>query len=472
MAITGVDRGTGGNNASEASTAMSPTSTIAAGSAGILLIAADNANGTSSNFPNPVTDSVGNSWVLRLNALAAQIAGNQMENAIYVCDSLATQLTSSNNVTITYSAANVTAKAFAFVEATPATAGNICLYRGGQSQGVQAGATTGTIVSAWQVLTGEIVIGMAAVEGNPTFTGDADTANGSWSTAQTTGFGVGAAAMSICSQWKVPNAIANQTYNPTWGTSGDCRVSIIQLTEVPPKTRTCNVATASEAISTIIFNKAIASGSMAVLIWTGDDAGASGTTANLQTPTLTDSKGNTWTLRQDAAYAVSNIVNSGAELGIYTASITTPLVINDTVTITYTGANVVAKSWRVFEFSDATGYANSGIGSGSTTASPTITTGSITYPDYVIGACASEGDSTWVADADTSNGSWSSGAITSSGAGGTSSACGIAQYKKVTGSGTQTYNPTLTSADNIIGWVELTVPAPATGNTGAFFQFF
>ena len=61
MAITANDRGSGANNSSEATAiTTSGGSAIAAGSTGILCIAADNVG--SANFPASATDSAGNTW--------------------------------------------------------------------------------------------------------------------------------------------------------------------------------------------------------------------------------------------------------------------------------------------------------------------------------------------------------------------------------------------------------------------------
>jgi hypothetical protein len=76
-----------------------------------------------------------------------------------------------------------------------------------------------------------------------------------------------------------------------------------------------------------------------------------------------------------------------------------------------------------------------------------------------------ESATTWVDDADTTNGSWSFGLKTS---GGTAAAAMslIVQYKKVTGTATQTFNPTQTSADTMIQWTELTAPTPTPTPSG------
>lgn len=469
MAITGNDRGTGGNNASEASTVMSPSSTIAAGSTGVLCIAADNAaTANNTNFPTSVVDSAGNTWLALVDAPSTTAALANLERVMYVCRPLSNPLTSSGNLTITYTVANVISKVWAFVDAVPLTAGNFCMNKGANNSSIQVGGAGATVTTGPALLNGDMVIGMAGAESADLYVGDADTTNGSWSTKQSIGAGTGTSGMSICVQYKVANATGTQIFNPTFssGTSDNGVVTLV-LTEVPLKTRMVGTGASGETSTTMTFQKEMAAGSIGVLCWGGANAGTLGSVTNLSGATLNDSQSNVWTRRVNDIYD-NGAASAGVEIGIYTAPITTGLSQGDTLAITYTNTTG-NKTWMAFEFSDATGYAAGAAGTGATTGTPTVTTSSITSPDYVIGFASAEGDNTWTSDADTTNGSWSSPAIAVLAAGVRTS---IAQYKKVTGSGTQTYNPTLTSADTMIGWIELTVPAPATGNTGAFFQFF
>lgn len=450
-AITGNDRGVGANSNNEASTAMSPSSTIAAGSTGILVMALDNTNNTAINVPTSITDSVGNVWVLRRETPGSGGSANNLERALYSCDPLVTQLTSSNNVTITYTAINVTAKCWAFVEAVPGTAGNIVLFKSSASANIAT--NTGTSVSNGATL-GDIAVGFAGGESADTWVADSDTLNGSWSTMQHTGTGAGATGMSLISQWKVTNtASGSQTYNPTL-TSADNGAYLASWGEAPAVAR-ANIGNAnSEATTTLTFAKPLAANSLGVIVWAGKNSGTNGNTANLPS-TLTDSRSNTWTLRQEGLFD-NGVAAAGTEFGFYTAPITTAIVANDTVDLTYTVTSCATKMMFALEFSDATGFAAAAAGSGSTTGTPSITTSSIAFPDYVIGVVSVEGDNTYTADSDTTNGSWSYPFINTANAGGNSA---LIQYKKVTSSGAQTFNPTYTSGDTSLGWMELTVSA-------------
>src|SRR5580765_1176638 len=114
-AITVTDRGVGSSNTSEAFTDMSPSGTIPINSKAILIIGAQNAAGASTkNFPNTVTDSVGNNW-WKVDDFA-NVTTNQTEFATYYCYGLTTQLTSGNSVRITYTTANVTGKCWSFYQ--------------------------------------------------------------------------------------------------------------------------------------------------------------------------------------------------------------------------------------------------------------------------------------------------------------------------------------------------------------------
>src|ERR1051326_8186075 len=214
MAITGTDRGTGGNNSASTSLVCSPSSTIAANSAGVLTVALDNAGsqGASTIAPTSVNDSVGNTWTLRINPLfdnGAASAG--VETACYVCESLTTQLTSSDNVTLNWlGSTSVTAKAFAFQEITPTDSTKKISYVTGAAG---TGGTTGTpTVTTGSITSGDVVIGWGGAESADTWAGDADTSNGSWSTHQHTAFGTGTTGMSVTAQRKIVTGTANQTY--------------------------------------------------------------------------------------------------------------------------------------------------------------------------------------------------------------------------------------------------------------------
>jgi hypothetical protein len=199
----------------------------------------------------------------------------------------------------------------------------------------------------------------------------------------------------------------------------------------------------------------MAIGSTCALLWGGKNANGSST--NLSSSTLTDSRSNTWTLRQNALY--SGTANQRVESGIYTSTLTTGIQIGDTVTITYT-ASLSVKMWIVFEFPAATAYSNSGKdAAGTTGTSPSITTASISNGHYVVGLVTNQNNNDTITfDTDTSNGSWSSGVMVNA----SSTNTLVTQYKRVTGTATQSYDLTVPSSNYISSWVDLTAPVVAT----------
>lgn len=466
-ALTLTDRGTGSSNSSTASIACSPASTLAAGSTGVLCFAGDNGNGASINIPAKITDSVGNIWYLFTNVKSGS-ANAAVETGMYV-SYLTTQLTSSDNVTITFTAASITAKCYTFTEIAPAS-GLLALVKNGGS--TIANATTGTPTVTTNIIgNADCVVAMGGAQSGDTWAGDADTTLGSWSTQQHTGVGSGASGISITSQYKVVTAgNSSQTYNPTL-TSAICDLTYILFTETDPKARAPLSTTNSTASLTINFYKPLAAGSLGVICVAVDNAGTNGASQNLPSSAV-DTQGNTWTLQQTGIFD-NGTASQGVEIGIYTSVLATALDASsgspagDDVVFTFTIANAAAKSSAVWEFTNST-YVTGGVGSGATTGSPSVTTGSITSGDTVIGLCGAETGDTFVSDSDTTNGSWS----TRQNAGATNSASGMAlttQYKTVNATGAQTYNPTLTSADTMIGWIEI---APLNVSQNSFLMFF
>lgn len=233
MALTGTDRGTGGNNSASTSLVCSPTSTIAVLSCGVLVIASDNAGSAGSTLIGPatITDSVGNVWIKRIDTVrdpGAASAGAEL--IIYTCESLTTQLTSSNNVTVNWSGSvSVTAKAYTFIEITPTDSTMTLSYVTGNTV---AGSTANPTITTSSITSGDCVIGGGAVEGSAgSWTGDTDTTNGSWSAQQTAGFGTTTSGMCVTSQQKIVTGTATQTYNPALAAL-DNVIGWIQLTEV------------------------------------------------------------------------------------------------------------------------------------------------------------------------------------------------------------------------------------------------
>lgn len=212
-----------------------------------------------------------------------------------------------------------------------------------------------------------------------------------------------------------------------------------------------------------------AAGSHAVLCVAYDNSGASGADPF---SSISDSVGNTWISRQAALYD-PGAASAGATLRIFTSPMLTgALTTSNTITVNFGANSTTAKSWVLHEVTCATGsivrYVTGNVNAGAGTGTPTVTTTSITNGNMVVGAGAAESASTWTQDGDTTNGSWSAQQANAAGTG-TSGMSVTSQRKIVSASGTQTYNPTLTSADVILAWIELTeAVSTLTASAGSF----
>ena len=452
------DRGAGANGSSESSTTIAPV-TMSAGSTGVLCITADNANGASSNFPDLFNDSSGNTWRIREHRFGTASVNNALEAAIYT--GIIVSSLSGGNITFTYSAANVTAKAWTLSELVP-NIDNIFIYAASLQSGLSG--TTTPSVGPIVVSKDQVLFGVGVAESADNWTGDSGETNGDWSTKQSTSYNSGtlATSMAIISQYKTQTTAATgNTYNPTLSLTADCACMVMSMYEAPNKIRAITANSTSATTLVITPARQLDVGSMGVLIVAADNSGLLGTTT-VMPATFDDSKGNHWTQRGGPCIrSVGTTPNSGAELGIYTAPIASQLTYTDNITITWDGGvSVPAKSALLFEFAKIasgtmTYIADGGGGFTGATTSPTITTSSITNGDYVIGAGAAETVDTWTGDGDTSNGLWSTKVSQGFGAG-ASAMSSTAQYKQVTGTATQTYDPTLSlSVDVAINWVQI-----------------
>lgn len=213
---------------------------------------------------------------------------------------------------------------------------------------------------------------------------------------------------------------------------------------------------------TLSPNADFTAGSMAVLAVSADNANTSGTAFG--TFSVSDTLGNTWTRRTSPLYD-PGAASAGVEGGIFTcAQDKGTLTTGTTITVSFGAISVTAKSWTLTEVKADGGspsYVTGANGTGSGTASPTVTTSSIPQGDFVFGAVFSENTTSsadpWVGDADTTNGSWSTAVHTGQGAALTGMSM-VSQYKTVTADGTQTYNPTASvgTPDCIASWIRIT----------------
>lgn len=210
--------------------------------------------------------------------------------------------------------------------------------------------------------------------------------------------------------------------------------------------------------STLSPSGNFASGSFAVLVIAADNSSAAGSSNDINS--VTDSLGNTWTKRNSAIFD-----NGAASAGVQGSTFTTPmdkspLTTGTTITITF-GTSPTADCGCLWEITPSAGwqtvYGTGAVGTGATTASPTVTTSSINSGTTLIGCLYAEAgtEQTVTDDSDVSSGTWGTGQKASIGS--TTSGMTVhSQYKVTTGTATQTFNPTMNnSVDCITSWITI-----------------
>ena len=190
-----------------------------------------------------------------------------------------------------------------------------------------------------------------------------------------------------------------------------------------------------------------------MVLWIAlDNSGFNGAATSC---TVADTKSNTWTSRivgtQDPGAA-----NAGITLRCFTTvqnggALTT----GDTITATLGDNSKGCMALEELVGAGTISYLNGATVAGST-GTPTITSDVLAAGNAILGAGAYE-DTEFPGgyDGDTTNGTWSAGQGNSTG-GASPDDTGVyieCQSKVVTGAGAQTYNPTNTGFDNVIGWV-------------------
>lgn len=231
-----------------------------------------------------------------------------------------------------------------------------------------------------------------------------------------------------------------------------------------------NTAATSVAISP---TSNCTAGAMIVLCLAYDNAGSGGADPY---SSISDGLGNTWTPQVAGLYD-PGAASAGVTERIFTTTQNAGTILTSTViTVSFGSSTPTAKSWVIHEVSSNATGGSVTIGSsatlpGAATGTPTITTSSLTSGDMVIGMGAAESGDTWAGDADTTNGSWSTHQHNAAGTGATGMSI-TSQRKIVTATATQTYNPTLTSADCMLAWLQIieliTTSFDPFGNFGFF----
>lgn len=215
MALTGIDRGVGSRNTGGESTyAISPSGTIAAGSRAVLFVAYDNSGASGADPYSAISDNLGNPW----NKVFAQLrtpgsaANDGLVLAVFDC-LVATPITTSDTITVSFGGTTTVARAYALHEIT-AAAGSYAARHVGTLQNAAGASTTPSLTTA-SIPSGDLLVAAMGAEHNSAITADSDVSNGTWSTHQTSGVGVTTAGMEISSQRKPITGTGTQTYNLT-----------------------------------------------------------------------------------------------------------------------------------------------------------------------------------------------------------------------------------------------------------------
>lgn len=229
MAITATSRGTGGNATGATTFTLSPASNLAAGSMAVLSVSADNSNTNGAAHSTfTATDTHGNTWTRQISPLYDPGTANEgVEGAIFTTPMDGGTLTTGSTITVTFGT-STTAKAWTLLEVVPDTSNTLSYVAGGVNTGA---ATTTPTVTTSSITSGNIVIGSLFTErGGQTFSADADSSNGSWSSLISGSASAGSTGQSCATQYKVTTGTGTQTFNPTQtGVSSDVILGWIEL---------------------------------------------------------------------------------------------------------------------------------------------------------------------------------------------------------------------------------------------------
>jgi hypothetical protein len=195
-----------------------PTSTFAEGSLAVLLVAYDNSGTVGADPYTDIgtagVDLLGNLWTSRQNALQDPGAASAGATFRIFTARMDSPIDASSGPTVSFSA-DTTARAYAFWEVKGSATGIGAFYLTGATS---VGAGTAFTMTTGSVAVADGLICGIAVEDTSSGASDADTTNGTWSTAQatnTTGGG-GAANMGIRTQYKIQTTTpSTQTWNFT-----------------------------------------------------------------------------------------------------------------------------------------------------------------------------------------------------------------------------------------------------------------
>jgi hypothetical protein len=175
-----------------------------------------------------VSGGTGLSWT-NINRASGGAGDTYIAGNIWAA--LAPSSQSGQSVTLAVGA-SVAAKAL-LVQVFP-VGGSIIEATGTENSEQFVGSTTPSVTTFSDPASGELVLGLVVIEGpsDDSYTSDADTTNGSWSSPGSSGTTGGNAITNVTlrSQYKIVSASGPQTFNPTLGTARDSRTLIAVLT--------------------------------------------------------------------------------------------------------------------------------------------------------------------------------------------------------------------------------------------------
>lgn len=219
-----------------------------------------------------------------------------------------------------------------------------------------------------------------------------------------------------------------------------------------------NGTTSTGSLSVASVNAAV--GDLIVVAIAAANSGTSGVSP---LSGCSDGGTNTFTKRGEVTQSPGSASGDGATFSWYTAPVTGALT-GATITVSFS-PNVAHKAMTVYVVSCGGGETiDTPTASGGATgasASPSVTKGSVATGSLIFGGFSVETDDGITADSDTTNGNWSTKIeeVGDAGADASAQTC-VTQYKLATGTGGQTYNPTITggaSRDWAGAWLEVTV---------------
>lgn len=214
----------------------------------------------------------------------------------------------------------------------------------------------------------------------------------------------------------------------------------------------------SDTTHTVTTTATIPAGAL-LIARVGTDNSGTGTTT--EAPTHTVSGGSlTWANKE--ARGSGSASGSGVVGSMHTAPCPSGLASGTVLTIT-TNPAVTAKAIDLWYIPNCDYGSVAAVGASATTGSPTAAIDPGAIDRMVIGMIVREGptEAAFTEDTDTTNGVWNT--MTGSGTtGGTGNAnvSIVGGYKRVSGAGSQTYNPTVTNAGN--DWVEILIVVQST----------